>query len=874
MEKLNINTDNKELKYFKPKYNKGKFVTIFINISNFFTLRSNFLTLLKDIKDPFFKEVIILMRKYQNSFEKFYLNNDLIIDTIEMKGLSIPKDDKYDLFVNSFVASKLLISTNLENIEENRNNFTFILSIVPKTTKQEANIICANDNIELEISFTILINEEFQNMLIEKETNIECLNQNIVLPEYEAKRSLDVIFNQRKKIIINLLNSYIIKNISNPINGLNKFLNDFENYFASIINSKLIDDSNLDKDNKSLSWSQEEQERFEGAIRCFKEINDVSQRFNEIAKQVKTKSAKECFNRYKYLANKYSKNENKNIDVVENKVNENTNNSELNYKSKEDQNNAVIKNLNKDNDCNTFNKYTNKKDNTVDTKKLKEEQQSKNELIKSNKENAENYENISLTNLILDISKEFKIFYENILMYRNDESLVNEYKQLNLVKKNTSNITKKLSNNDNNNSLRYSDVDDCNELEDELNDNVYDLDYISKNKKDNDNSYNLNYEDKSFIEDDKEKDYKLNKLSKQTLSQLDHLNNILVHSNKYTIHVDHANTFGIVNTCLSPNCNFYISCEKCKKTHYTANFINLKNNSNHVNLYYHGASCPKCLSDIFLIIKPLYFNSDNEVDIAEAYLINCEFVYYMPSNFISYCYACQLKPDDNSEIFSEVTIISKNVNTSKIKYTKCHYCSTVAQLKLGNILFKKTNNLLKYKYLDYISGYKDNSNFKKITMDLLQLSNNANSNSLNYNKIKNSLVSGNLKLYKPGVVGTSLPLKGTCDHYSASYKWYRFSCCSKLYPCDICHDQETKGEHDMELAKFLVCGHCSTEQPVGSDVCIYCKNYTCKSKTNTNFWEGGKGQSNKNKLNSKDKHKFTGLNKTISNKAKIKNKKK
>ena len=36
------------------------------------------------------------------------------------------------------------------------------------------------------------------------------------------------------------------------------------------------------------------------------------------------------------------------------------------------------------------------------------------------------------------------------------------------------------------------------------------------------------------------------------------------------------------------------------------------------------------------------------------------------------------------------------------------------------------------------------------------------------------------------VVGRPLPNKGTCAHYKHSYRWLRFPCCGRAYPCAAC----------------------------------------------------------------------------------------
>ena len=59
-------------------------------------------------------------------------------------------------------------------------------------------------------------------------------------------------------------------------------------------------------------------------------------------------------------------------------------------------------------------------------------------------------------------------------------------------------------------------------------------------------------------------------------------------------------------------------------------------------------------------------------------------------------------------------------------------------------------------------------------------------------------------------IGQPLPDYGTCKHYKKSFRWMRFPCCGKCYPCDHCHEENE--EHEMELANRMICGFCAKEQ--------------------------------------------------------------
>ncbi|CAI7635038.1 unnamed protein product [Penicillium glandicola] len=103
------------------------------------------------------------------------------------------------------------------------------------------------------------------------------------------------------------------------------------------------------------------------------------------------------------------------------------------------------------------------------------------------------------------------------------------------------------------------------------------------------------------------------------------------------------------------------------------------------------------------------------------------------------------------------------------------------------------------------------------------------------------------------VAGQELPRRGRCQHYAKSQRWFRFSCCSKVFPCDKCHDAET--DHPNEHANRMICGYCSREQIYRPENCGICK-AVLVGKAGSGFWEGGKGTRNKTLMSRKDPRKF------------------
>lgn len=111
--------------------------------------------------------------------------------------------------------------------------------------------------------------------------------------------------------------------------------------------------------------------------------------------------------------------------------------------------------------------------------------------------------------------------------------------------------------------------------------------------------------------------------------------------------------------------------------------------------------------------------------------------------------------------------------------------------------------------------------------------------------------------------GQPLPEGGACDHYRKSFRWLRFPCCGKAFPCDTCHDDAS--DHCAEWASRQICGNCAKEQPYGPKSCVSC-GWKFQGG-GSSHWEGGKGCRDKNKMSRNDPKKYKGLNKTVSMKS-------
>ncbi|KAF1335460.1 hypothetical protein FI667_g1243, partial [Globisporangium splendens] len=124
------------------------------------------------------------------------------------------------------------------------------------------------------------------------------------------------------------------------------------------------------------------------------------------------------------------------------------------------------------------------------------------------------------------------------------------------------------------------------------------------------------------------------------------------------------------------------------------------------------------------------------------------------------------------------------------------------------------------------------------------------------------------KVIENFVLGQPLPQKGVCEHYKHSFRWFRFQCCGKAFPCDVCHDSSDCPQANMgKIASRMICGLCSKEQSSAIKECS-CGNEVGRKKIVTSYWEGGTGCRNPNMMSQNDKKKFRGLNKTESKKHK------
>ena len=121
------------------------------------------------------------------------------------------------------------------------------------------------------------------------------------------------------------------------------------------------------------------------------------------------------------------------------------------------------------------------------------------------------------------------------------------------------------------------------------------------------------------------------------------------------------------------------------------------------------------------------------------------------------------------------------------------------------------------------------------------------------------------------IIGRPLPNKGACKHYGHSYRWLRFPCCGRAFPCAVCHEASDCPAAALGVwATRMLCGKCSREMPYADTPCTHCGNTF--TRPGGAHWQGGAGCRDQQRLSNKDarKHKgssMTGVKKTTSQKS-------
>ncbi|ETL93846.1 hypothetical protein L917_08104 [Phytophthora nicotianae] len=226
--------------------------------------------------------------------------------------------------------------------------------------------------------------------------------------------------------------------------------------------------------------------------------------------------------------------------------------------------------------------------------------------------------------------------------------------------------------------------------------------------------------------------------------------------------------------------------------------------------------CPRCSVLHHIQIRSVFAHAQSDV-LAYLDTENCSIIDVLPSNMLATCLEC------GNEALLE------GVAPSQRSEQVCFSCHTKLAVMAKRFLARQ---------LEGSSRKRDDSATKPEAKQ-------------RPNKFKETFV-----------LGQPLPRFGACNHYRHSLRWFRFQCCSKAFPCNVCHDSSDCSKANMGiLATRMICGLCSKEQSSSVKVCS-CGNDVASKKTTTHHWEGGTGCRNYFLMSRWDKQKHRGQNKT------------
>ncbi|TDH64810.1 uncharacterized protein CCR75_006635 [Bremia lactucae] len=212
--------------------------------------------------------------------------------------------------------------------------------------------------------------------------------------------------------------------------------------------------------------------------------------------------------------------------------------------------------------------------------------------------------------------------------------------------------------------------------------------------------------------------------------------------------------------------------------------------------------CPRCSVLHHVLMRPVFAHTQSDV-LAYIDTGNCFIIDVLPSDVLATCLECGCEA------------LLKKVAPAQRSEQACYNC----HVKLA-VMFKR-----------FVAGKMEGSRAK-----CRHLSDNTAVKSVK------SLKNGVKPVIETFVLGQPLPQNGACNHYKHSLRWFRFQCCGKALPCDVCHDSSDCLEANLgKFASRMICGLCSKEQSSSIKMCS-CGNDVSSKKNTSRFWEGGIGE--------------------------------
>ena len=800
---------------FIINYKSEKYKTIFCNINKIFG--DNYLNFIsqKRLTHPYLVDLFIFLRKYQYFIHYIKINKQLLCSFYQNDE---PLQDR-------ILNMKQMLNINEDNI------CSIKFELLPKFKKSEINFTIPNDIIELDINFHM--------KLINDNNKIEiCLNPGteILIKNLTENLKEEQIKNLNLKLS-KLFDLYIEDIKEKNFKILNKFINYIENFLPSILSDELRkkedDNHNKDNNNKGDNWTQQEQNKLEELLIKYKDIKNMKSKLKKISEEFETKTLKQISSRYKELTLKFKNKKKGNIKEK----------NEIKEIKKEEEN---INNEEKEEEKEKKKVYLNK----MEIKNNKESEE--NPLKEKEKENVIKKENDINYIKKLKIEKEQTKEQLPLLELNNKEISSISIKSFDSYSMDNSNLYNSLETTEDiinaiidvyNKNYREHDLSLLQEKSNDKNFS-YHIDiqkYEEEEEEDDDNDENEEEEsDEDGLNDDKNDIKKKNNeildlclsaslqpsISSENLTLI---KNILNLGERYQVNLTGVQINNISLIQIS-NIKLLLKCTKCKKVAFESKYMKLNKQK---NVFYLGTVCPRCQNEIFSVFISNFIHQNNLTNAGVCYISGGIVIDYLPSIFNLECEKC----GQNKTIKLRTGCLHSNDSN-------CRKCN----MKLNFVILSANISNIFISDLKYLSDIKI-TNFEKFNFSIKD-----DINLDNYVKKYDKIIQE----------GKELPDFGACKHYKHSLRWFRFSCCNKIFPCDLCHDEAS--DHNSEFAKTILCGFCACEQSSSNKLCQKCGKLFSKSEGGKKFWEGGRGCRDPKFMNARDSHKYTGLYKTISRK--------
>ena len=835
---------------FKINYKSEKYQTIFNNINKIFG--NNYLSYISQqrLTHPYLVELFIFLRKYQYFIHYIKINEQLLC--------SFYKEEEQ-------VQDRILNMKQMLNLNED-NICSIKFELLPKFKKSEINFTIPNNVMEMDINFHIkLINEDNKiDIALCSGTEIYITNLDKILEKIQI--------NNINKKLNKLFDLYIEEFKEKNFKILNKFVNYIENFFPILLNDDLKKKNNeneIEEIKNEDEWTQKEQDKLEELLIKYKDIKNLKSKLKKISEEFGTKTLKQISSRYKELALK-SKNKNqKENGILYNKIINQNLKKKIKIEDKKDEKENIENEHKTDNE----DKLENKDKNEIkDDKEIKKNKKDKIIKKENNEKVIDEIKDVKKENKEKIIKEEKEKEKENknkkekeLIKIKENKNLEEKLPILELNNKEISSITiKSVDSSYSDNSKIFNSLETTEDIIDAIisvynkNYREHDLSLLQENSTDK-MSYYVDFnkleeeeeEDEEENENEEEESDEENEMQKKNKEIIDFylskdlqpsitsenlilIKNILNLGERYQVNLTGVQLNNISIVQIS-NIKLLLKCGKCKKVAFESKYMKLNKQK---NIFYLGTVCPRCQNEIFSVFISDYIHQNNLTNAGVCYISGGIVIDYLPSIYNLECEKC-----------GQSKTIKLRTGCLHSNDSNCRKCN----IKLNFvILYSNINNV-------FVSDLKDLSDIKITNFEKFNFAIKDDINLDNYVKKFDKIIQE----------GKELPDFGACKHYRHSLRWFRFSCCNKIFPCDICHDEAS--DHNNEFAKTILCGFCACEQSSSNKVCQKCGKLFSKSEGGKKFWEGGKGCRDPKFMNARDSHKFTGLNKTISRKQQKKN---